>query len=77
MDLDLDLEIWKGGFGNLKHFFSHYRVGKNDYLNEFKYFNPWISNNGLITWVPEVRLSTKCSMKIRNFPFDTQCCEIR
>ncbi len=28
-----------------------YSVGKNEYLNEMKYFNPWISNTGLITWV--------------------------
>ncbi len=27
------------------------RVGKNEYLNEMKYFNPWIGNTGLITWV--------------------------
>jgi hypothetical protein len=26
-------------------------VGKNDYLTEMKYFNPWISHTGLITWV--------------------------
>jgi nicotinic acetylcholine receptor, invertebrate len=51
-------------------------VGRNDYLNEFKYFNPWVSNKGLITWVPEVRLNTRCSMNIRDFPFDKQCCEI-
>ena len=51
------------------------RVGRNDYLNEFKYFNPWISYNGLITWVPEVRLHTKCEITISDFPFDRQCCE--
>ena len=27
--------------------------------------------------MPEVRLSTKCLMKIKDFPFDTQCCEIK
>jgi hypothetical protein len=52
------------------------RVGKNEYLNEMKYFNPWISNTGLITWVPEVRIHTKCVIKVSDFPFDTQCCEI-
>jgi hypothetical protein len=26
-------------------------VGKNDYLTEFKYFNPWISHTGSVTWV--------------------------
>ena len=51
-------------------------VGKNDYLTEFKYFNPWIMHTGAITWVPEVRLHTKCSIAIKDFPFDTQCCEI-
>jgi nicotinic acetylcholine receptor, invertebrate len=51
-------------------------VGKNEYLNEFKMFNPWIDKSGLITWVPEVRLFTKCSMQIADFPFDKQCCEI-
>jgi hypothetical protein len=51
-------------------------VGKNDYLTEFKYFNPWILHTGAITWVPEVRLHTKCSIAIKDFPFDKQCCEI-
>ena len=51
-------------------------VGKNDYLNEFKYFNPWITHTGVITWVPEVRLHTKCIIKVIDFPFDTQCCEL-
>ena len=52
------------------------RVGQNDYLNEFKLFNPWINHYGLVTWVPEIRLHTKCSIKVRDFPFDKQCCEI-
>jgi hypothetical protein len=43
------------------------RVGKNDYINEFKYFNPWITHTGVITWVPEVRLHTKCLIKVRIF----------
>ena len=51
-------------------------VGRNDYLNEFKYFNPWISHTGIITWVPEVRLHTRCVIKVQDFPFDNQCCEI-
>ena len=51
-------------------------VGKNEYLTEFQLFNPWISNTGSITWVPEVRLHTKCNIIIKDFPFDTQCCEI-
>ena len=51
-------------------------MGKNDYLNEFKYFNPWITHTGVITWVPEVRLHTKCLIKVIDFPFDTQCCEL-
>jgi hypothetical protein len=33
-------------------------------------------SNGIVTWVPEVKLYTKCSIKIKDFPFDTQCCEI-
>jgi hypothetical protein len=41
------------------------RVGQNEYLNEFKHFNPWISHKGLVTWVPEVRLFTKCVIKVR------------
>lgn len=41
-----------------------------------KYFNPWISHTGIITWVPEVRLHTRCLIKVADFPFDTQCCEI-
>ena len=72
-------------------------MGKNDYLNEFKFFNPWILSTGLVTWIPEVRLHTKCVIrvfililllivfnynyfnflkKVKDFPFDTQCCEI-
>ena len=51
-------------------------IGKVDYLNEFKLFNPWVMSNGIVTWVPEVKLYTKCSIKIKDFPFDTQCCEI-
>jgi len=39
-------------------------VGQNEYLNEFKHFNPWISHTGLVTWVPEVRLYTKCVIKV-------------
>ena len=51
-------------------------VDNNEYLNEFKLFNPWVMSNGIVTWVPEVKLYTKCSIKIKDFPFDTQCCEI-
>jgi hypothetical protein len=51
-------------------------MGKNDYLNEYSYFNPWILPNGLVTWIPEVRLHTKCVIKVKDFPFDSQCCEI-
>jgi hypothetical protein len=51
-------------------------VGKNDYLTEFRFFNPWISYKGEITWVPEVKLFTRCIIKISDFPFDHQCCEI-
>ena len=51
-------------------------MGHNDYLNEFKFFNPWIIYTGLVTWVPEVRLHTKCVIRVIDFPFDTQCCEI-
>jgi nicotinic acetylcholine receptor, invertebrate len=29
-----------------------------------------------VTWVPEIRLHTKCVMKVKDFPFDSQCCEI-
>lgn len=51
---------------NSKHFLTFLikRMGKNDYLNEFKYFNPWILHSGLVTWVPEVRLHTKCVIKV-------------
>jgi len=41
-----------------------------------KYFNPWISHTGVITWVPEIRIHTRCLIKVADFPFDTQCCEI-
>ena len=51
-------------------------MGRNEYLTEFKYFNPWVSSNGQVTWVPEVRLYTRCFIKISDFPFDTQCCQI-
>ena len=30
----------------------------------------------MVTWVPEIRLHTKCVMKVKDFPFDSQCCEI-
>ena len=26
--------------------------------------------------MPEVRLHTRCEIKVSDFPFDTQCCEI-
>jgi len=26
--------------------------------------------------VPEVRLYTKCSINVKDFPFDKQCCEV-
>ena len=39
-------------------------------------FNPWISNDGFVTWVPETKIYTKCVMKVKDFPFDSQCCEI-
>ncbi len=26
-------------------------VGRNEYLKEMNYFNPWISSEGFITWV--------------------------
>jgi hypothetical protein len=62
-------------FLNKLNFFFK-RVGHNEYLKEFHYFNPWINSNGLVTWVPEVKLHTKCVIKVKDFPFDTQCCEI-
>ncbi len=37
-----------------------------------KYFNPWISHTGMITWVPEIRIHTKCIIKVADFPFDTR-----
>lgn len=57
-------------------FHSQTRVGKNSYLTEFKYFNPWVNYKGIITWVPEVKLYTSCIIKISDFPFDTQCCKV-
>ena len=45
-------------------------------MKEFNLFNPWISYKGVITWVPEVRLNTKCVIDVANFPFDNQCCQI-
>lgn len=51
----------KDPFNNLIDFI---RIGKNDYLNEFKLFSPWVNSYGLVTWVPEVRLNTKCSIKV-------------
>ena len=51
-------------------------VGINDYLTELKYFNPWIMHTGAITWVPEIRVHSKCNIIIKDFPFDEQCCEI-
>jgi hypothetical protein len=30
----------------------------------------------MVTWVPEVRIHTKCEINVKDFPFDTQCCEI-
>lgn len=41
------------------------RVGKNEYLTEYKHFNPWISHTGSITWVPEIRIHTKCLIKVK------------
>ncbi len=26
--------------------------------------------------MPEVRLYTRCNIKVKDFPFDTQCCEV-
>ena len=42
-------------------------VGKNDYLNEFKLFNPWILHTGVVTWVPEVRIHTKCVIRVISY----------
>ena len=33
-------------------------------------------HTGSITWVPEIKLHTKCGIIVKDFPFDTQCCEI-
>ncbi len=33
-------------------------------------------HTGIVTWVPEVNIVTKCFIKVKDFPFDTQCCEI-
>ena len=41
------------------------RVGKNEYLAEYIYFNPWISYTGEITWVPEVRVHSKCEINVK------------
>ena len=51
-------------------------MGHNRYLVEFRMFNPWILHTGVVTWVPEVRLHTKCVIKVKDFPFDLQCCEV-
>ncbi len=32
------------------------RVGRNEYLKEMNYFNPWIASNGFITWVKILKL---------------------
>ena len=40
------------------------RIGDNSYLNEFKLFNPWILSTVLVTWVPEVKIRTKCVIKV-------------
>jgi hypothetical protein len=32
----------------VENYIFGFRVGRNDYLNEFKYFNPWISHTGFI-----------------------------
>ena len=48
----------------LINFYKKKSVGKNEYLTEFKHFNPWISHTGTVTWVPEVRLYTKCLLKV-------------
>ena len=37
-----------------------------------KLFNPWISHTGVITWVPEIRIHTRCIIRIVDFPFDRQ-----
>jgi len=42
-------------------------VGKNDYLNEFKLFNQWILHTGVVTWVPEVRIHTKCVIRVISY----------
>ena len=39
-------------------------MGHNHYLDEFQLFNPWIVHTGLVTWVPEVKLYTKCVIKV-------------
>ena len=39
-------------------------VGQNDYLSEFRLFNPWILHTGYVTWVPEVRIHTKCVIRV-------------
>jgi hypothetical protein len=32
--------------------------------------------NYIFKQVPEIRIHTKCIIKVADFPFDTQCCEI-
>ena len=39
-------------------------MAKNEYLSDFKYFNPWITSNGLVSWIPEVRLHTRCVIRV-------------
>lgn len=40
-------------------------MGKNNYIKDFKQFSPWIINTGLVTWTPEVRLHTRCHVKVK------------
>jgi nicotinic acetylcholine receptor, invertebrate len=51
-------------------------VGQNEYLTQYKLFNPWVEYTGKVVWVPEVQIFTKCIIKVKDFPFDKQCCEI-
>ncbi len=31
----------------IMYLFKKKRMGKNDYLHEYSYFNPWVSHDGL------------------------------
>ncbi|ESO85007.1 hypothetical protein LOTGIDRAFT_168269 [Lottia gigantea] len=51
-----------------------------DGVEEPQMFNDgrgFVLSNGLVMWIPAVRIKAKCNVDVKNFPFDTQTCTMK